>query len=50
VDDSYEATRRIKVDPVLKAITIVAAGSFVMKGDEEKGACGWLRSIRDQAL
>src|SRR5262245_48738422 len=32
----YEATRRIKVDPVLKPIPIIAVSSFAMKGDEEK--------------
>jgi len=36
VIDGYEATRRIKVDPNLKAIPIVAVSSFAMKGDEEK--------------
>jgi two-component system cell cycle response regulator DivK len=34
--DGYEATRRIKVDPDLKPIPIVAVSSFAMKGDEEK--------------
>jgi two-component system cell cycle response regulator DivK len=34
--DGYEATRRIKVDPALKPIPIVAVSSFAMKGDEEK--------------
>ena len=36
VIDGYEATRRIKVDPALKSIPIVAVSSFAMKGDEEK--------------
>jgi two-component system, cell cycle response regulator DivK len=36
VIDGYEATRRIKADPTLKAIPIVAVSSFAMKGDEEK--------------
>jgi two-component system cell cycle response regulator DivK len=36
VIDGYEATRRIKVDPNLKSIPIVAVSSFAMKGDEEK--------------
>ena len=36
VIDGYEATRRIKVDPNLKPIPIVAVSSFAMKGDEEK--------------
>ena len=34
--DGYEATRRIKADPGLKDIPIVAVSSFAMKGDEEK--------------
>jgi two-component system cell cycle response regulator DivK len=36
VIDGYEATRRIKIDPNLKTIPIVAVSSFAMKGDEEK--------------
>ena len=34
--DGYEATRRIKADPALNGIPIVAVSSFAMKGDEEK--------------
>jgi len=34
--DGYEATRRIKLDPALTSIPIVAVSSFAMKGDEEK--------------
>ena len=36
VVDGYEATRRIKMDPALRAIPIIAVSSFAMKGDEEK--------------
>jgi len=36
VMDGYDATRRIKADPELKPIPIVAVSSFAMKGDEEK--------------
>jgi two-component system cell cycle response regulator DivK len=36
VMDGYEATRRIKTDPALKPIPIVAVSSFGMMGDEEK--------------
>ena len=36
VIDGYEATRRIKADPNLTSIPIVAVSSFAMKGDEEK--------------
>ena len=34
VIDGYEATRRIKADPTLKLIPVVAVSSFAMKGDE----------------
>jgi two-component system, cell cycle response regulator DivK len=34
--DGYEATRRIKTDPNLKATPVIAVSSFAMKGDEEK--------------
>ena len=34
--DGYEATRRIKADPDLKATPVIAVSSFAMKGDEEK--------------
>ena len=36
VMDGYEATRRIKADPNLKAIPIVAVTSYALSGDEEK--------------
>ncbi len=36
VIDGYEATRRIKADPALTQIPVVAISSFAMKGDEEK--------------
>jgi two-component system cell cycle response regulator DivK len=36
VMDGYEASRRIKADPALKPIPIVAVSSFAMKGDEDK--------------
>jgi two-component system, cell cycle response regulator DivK len=34
--DGYEATRRIKGDPTLKEIPIVAVTSYALSGDEEK--------------
>jgi len=50
VIDGYEATRRIKVDPDLNPIPIVAVSLFAMKGDEEKArAAGWPRSRRSPA-
>lgn len=36
VMDGYEATRRIKADPALKAIPIVAVTSYALSGDEAK--------------
>ena len=34
--DGYEATRRIKADPALSAIPIIAVTSYALTGDEEK--------------
>jgi two-component system, cell cycle response regulator DivK len=34
--DGYEATRRIKGDPALKDIPIIAVTSYALSGDEEK--------------
>jgi two-component system cell cycle response regulator DivK len=34
--DGYEATRRIKSDPALKAIPIIVVTSYALSGDEEK--------------
>jgi two-component system cell cycle response regulator DivK len=34
--DGYEATRRIKARPELRAIPIVAVTSYALSGDEEK--------------
>src|SRR5436853_5279121 len=34
--DGYEATRRIKADPGLSAIPIIAVTSYALSGDEEK--------------
>ena len=34
--DGYEATRRIKADPELAAIPIIAVTSFAFSGEEEK--------------
>jgi two-component system cell cycle response regulator DivK len=36
VMDGYEATRRIKADPALCAIPIIAVTSYALSGDEEK--------------
>ena len=34
--DGYEATRRIKENPALRHIPIIAVTSYVLSGDEEK--------------
>jgi two-component system cell cycle response regulator DivK len=36
VMDGYEATRRIKADPALQTIPIIAVTSYALGGDEEK--------------
>jgi two-component system cell cycle response regulator DivK len=36
VIDGYEATRRIKADPALSHIPIVAVTSYALSGDEDK--------------
>ena len=34
--DGYEATRRIKANPALRHIPIIAVTSYALSGDEEK--------------
>jgi two-component system, cell cycle response regulator DivK len=34
--DGYEATRRIKADPALKTIPIIAVTSYALSGEEQK--------------
>ena len=34
--DGYEATRRIKADPALRPIPIIAVTSYALSGEEQK--------------
>jgi two-component system cell cycle response regulator DivK len=34
--DGYEATRRIKADPALRAIPVIVVTSYALSGDENK--------------
>jgi two-component system cell cycle response regulator DivK len=34
--DGYEATRRIKADPALRSIPIIAVTSYALSGDDRK--------------
>jgi two-component system cell cycle response regulator DivK len=34
--DGYEATRRIKADPALRSITIIAVTSYALSGEEQE--------------
>ena len=43
VMDGYEVTRRIKADPALWHIPIIAVTSYALSGDEEKYSASWLR-------
>jgi two-component system cell cycle response regulator DivK len=36
VMDGFEATRRIKANPLLKAIPVIAVTSYALSGDEDK--------------
>ena len=36
VMDGYEATRRIKADPELKSIPVIAVTSYALSGDDDK--------------
>ena len=51
--DGLEATKRLKEDPLLRNIPVVAVTSFAMAGDEEKamaaGCIGYLTKPIDKA-
>jgi CheY-like chemotaxis protein len=51
--DGLEATKRLKKDPLLRDIPVVAVTSFAMVGDEEKaiaaGCIGYLTKPIDKA-
>ena len=36
VMDGYEATRRIKAEPALRSIPVIAVTSYALSGEEEK--------------
>jgi CheY-like chemotaxis protein len=48
--DGYEATRRIKADPALHSIPIIAVISYALSGEEAKARAARLRRLRAQAL
>ena len=48
--DGYEATRRIKANPALRAIPIIVVTSYALSGDDVKALRGRLRRLRDQAV
>ena len=50
VMDGYEVTRRIKADPALWHIPIIAVTSYALSGDEAKTKAGRLRWLYRQAL
>jgi two-component system, cell cycle response regulator DivK len=47
--DGYEVTRRIKADPALRAIPIIAVTSYALRGCGQ-GPCRGLRRLHFQAL
>ena len=50
VMDGYEATRRIKADPELRAIPIIVVTSYALSGDEEKARAAGCDAYCHQAL
>ena len=50
VMDGYEATRRIRSNPDMKAVPIIAMTSYALAGDEAKASGCGLQCLRHQAL
>ena len=48
--DGYEATRRIKADPELKSIPIIAVTSYALSGDDGKAHAAGLRRLCHKTL
>jgi CheY-like chemotaxis protein len=49
VMDGYEATRRIRTNPDLKSVPIIAVTSYALAGDESKGGACALRAAAPAA-
>ena len=41
--DGYIATSKIKADPALRSIPVIAVTSYALSGEEKKAPGGWLR-------
>jgi two-component system cell cycle response regulator DivK len=50
VMDGYETTRRIRINPDLKSLSIIAVTSFALAGDESKALASGCDAYVRQAL